>query len=588
MTEDSKEFDPRLVLNSIYNGIVAINREGLIVYFNKNAERIFNVPSHDTINRYLLDVLPNTGIKLIECLRTATPFYGEKLKGQKVTLVSNINPILDSGKVIGVVSVFQDVSEIERISKELDLFKNMKNWLDTIVDSSYDGLWICDRDARVVRINRAAERMHNIKADEIIGKDMRELVANGLIDKSITLEVLKRKSTVTMVQEIKGGKKILVTSNPIFDERGEIAFVVSNDRDMSVLDNLRKKLEESQALAKGYWTKLSELEMRGVESLGVIYRSAEMARIIQLAIKLAQVNSTVLLLGESGVGKGIMAKLIHKQSSRKDGPFIRVDCAGIPESLFESELFGYEKGAFTGAKAEGKAGLLELASKGSLFLDEIGEIPLGTQSKILRFLEDHEIMRVGGTEPRKIDVRIIAATNKDLDKMVLSKTFREDLYYRLNVVPIRVSPLRERKDDILPLIYHFLAKFNERYRRNKSLSAESIEALCRYDYPGNVRELMNLVERLCIVSEGDRIELGDLPKTVLNESDDVNVNPATPLDTPLKQALERYERAIIQTALKRYGSQRETARKLRVNQATISKKIKKYITSQNVITKGIY
>jgi PAS domain S-box-containing protein/TyrR family helix-turn-helix protein len=579
--------DPWLVLNSIYNGIVAINRDGLIVYFNKTAERIFNVPEHDAIDRYILDVLPNTGIKLVECLKTATSFYGEKLNGQKVTLVSNINPILADGNVCGVISVFQDISEVETISKELDLFKTVKNWLDTIIDSSYDGLWICDHEGKVVRINKAAERMHGVKADEVVGKSMSDLERQGLIDKSATLEVFKRKATVTMIQKIRGEKKILVTSNPIFNDREEITFVVSNDRDMSEMDNLRKKLEETQVLAKGYSSKLLELEMRGVDLSSIIFRSAEMVRIIELVLKLAQVDSTVLLLGESGVGKGIMAKLIHKQSTRNHGPFVRVDCAGIPDSLIESELFGYEKGAFTGAKVEGKVGLLELANKGSLFLDEIGEIPSGIQSKLLRFLEDHEIMRVGGTEPREIDVRIIAATNKDLEKMVLSKTFREDLYYRLNVVPIRIPSLRERRDDILPLIYFNLTKFNEQYRKNKSLSAELVEALCRYDYPGNVRELANLVERVFIVSEGDRIELEDLPKTVSGESGAVNLNPPAQLDTPLKQALERYEQSIIQSALKKYGSQREAARKLNVNQATISKKIKKYSIPRNQITDGI-
>ena len=529
--------DPCLVLNSIYNGIVAINRDGLIVYFNKTAERIFNVPEHHAIDRHILDVLPNTGIKLVECLKTATPFYGEKLNGQKVTLVSNINPILADGNVCGVISVFQDISEVEVISKELDLFKTVKNWLDTIIDSSYDGLWICDHQGKVVRINKAAERMHGVKADEMVGKSMSDLERQGLIDKSATLEVFKRKATVTMIQKIRGEKKILVTSNPIFNDREEITFVVSNDRDMSEMDNLRKKLEETQVLAKGYSSKLLELEMRGVDLSSIIFRSAEMVRIIELVLKLAQVDSTVLLLGESGVGKGIMAKLIHKQSTRNHGPFVRVDCAGIPDSLIESELFGYEKGAFTGAKVEGKVGLLELANKGSLFLDEIRRDPFRRPIKASPVLEDHEIMRVGGTEPREIDVRIIVATNKDLEKMVLSKTFREDLYYRLNVVPIRIPPLRERRDDILPLIYFNLTKFNEHYRKNKSVSAELVEALCRYDYPGNVRELANLVERVFIVSEGDRIELEDLPKTVSGESGNVNLNPPAQLDTPLKQAL---------------------------------------------------
>ena len=233
---------------------------------------------------------------------------------------------------------------------------------------------------------------------------MRELVSKGVFDKSVTLEAIKRRTSVTMIQQVKGEKKVLVTGNPIFNDKDEIIFVVVNVRDISELDHLRSQLQETQALAKGYISKLSELEMKGVDLSNMVFRSEEMHRIIEMAIRVAKVDSTVLLLGESGVGKGVIAKLIHKNSERCNGPFIRVDCGGIPETLMESELFGYERGAFTGAKTEGKPGFLELAEKGTLFLDEIGELPLNSQSKLLRFLEEHEIIRVGGTEPRQIDV----------------------------------------------------------------------------------------------------------------------------------------------------------------------------------------
>lgn len=582
--ENSKTFDPEWVLQSIYNGIIAIDAEGIINYFNKTAERIFNIPAHEALNRYILNVLPNTGGKLLESLNTGKPFYGEKLKGEKVILISNINPIIGNGKISGVVSVFQDISEIEKISEELDLFKNMKNWLDTIIDSSYDGLWICDHEGKVLRINKASERINGVNAEQVIGKNMKELIADGLFDKSVTLEVLKRKTSVTIIQQVKGGKKILVTGNPIFNENGEIAFVVTNDRDISELDHLRGQLQEAQALAKGYSSKISELEMKGVDLSNIIFRSEEMQRIIEMASRVAHVGTTVLLLGESGVGKGMIAKLIHKHSDRSNGPFIRVDLAGIPDSLVESELFGYEKGAFTGAKTEGKAGFFELANKGTLFLDEIGEIPLSTQSKLLRFLEDHEIIRIGGTEPKEIDVRIVAATNKNIDEMVTAKTFRKDLYYRLNVVPIHIPPLRERRDDILPLIFHFLEKFNQSHRKKKNISPEAIENLFQYDFPGNIRELANLIERLVVVTEEDNIEVKDLPGSITSY-----ISKKTPFsflseNPPLKVALERYESTIIEDAIHRYGSQREAAKALKVDQGTISRKLRKHITPKhNVI-----
>jgi PAS domain S-box-containing protein len=512
--EHLRKSDPQMVLNSIYNGIVAIDEEGLITYFNKTAERIFGMPAHEAMNRYILDVLPNTGGKLLECLKTGKPFYGEKLKGEVVTLISNINPIVINGKISGVVSVFQDISEIERISKELDLFKTMKNWLDTMIDSSYDGLWICDHEGKVIRINKASEKINGVKAEEVVGRNMKELVSEGVFDRSVTHEVLKRKTAVTMIQQIKGGKRILITGNPIFNEKGEIAFVVTNERDISELDNLRSHLQEAQALAKGYSSKLSELEMKDIELSNIIFRSAEMQRILEMALRVAQVDSTVLLLGESGVGKGMIAKLIHKHSDRNNGPFIRVDCAGIPDTLVESELFGYERGAFTGAKSEGKPGFFELANKGTLFLDEIGEIPITSQSKLLRFLEDHEIIRVGGIERKKIEVRIIAATNKNIEEMVASRKFREDLYYRLNVVPIHIPPLRERRDDMVPLIFYFLERFNRTHQKEKSLSPDVVDLFCRYDFPGNIRELGNLVERLVVITENDRIEIRDLPSSI--------------------------------------------------------------------------
>ena len=413
---------------------------------------------------------------------------------------------------------------------------------------------------------------------------MKALIAEGIFDKSVTLEVLKRKTAVTMIQEIKGGKKILVTGNPIIDEKGEITFVVTNDRDITELDNLRGQLQEAQALAKGYISRLSEVEMKGIDLSNIIFRSGEMQRIIEMVLRVAKVDSTVLLLGESGVGKGMIAKLIHKNSERNNGPFIRVDCAGIPDTLIESELFGYDKGAFTGARNEGKPGFFELANKGTLFLDEIGEIPITLQSKLLRFLEDHEIIRVGGTEAKEIDVRIIAATNKKIEEMVASKKFREDLYYRINVVPIYVTSLRERRDDILPLIYHFLEKFNKTYKKVKVFSPEGIDALYKYDFPGNIRELANIIERLVVVTEKERIEVQDLPNAVLGYKGKEMPYSSFLEGVSLKDALEKFESYIITNMIKKYGSQHETAKTLKVDQATISRKMKKYrISGDDVI-----
>ena len=580
--EHLNSLDPNLVLDSIYNGVVAIDSQGIITYFNKTAEKIFGIPANGVLNRYVLDILPNTGGKLLECLETGKAFYGEKLKAERVALIANISPIGNKGKIWGAVSVFQDTCEIESISKELDLFKNTKDWLDAIIDSSYDGLFICDHDGKVIRINKATERIDGVQAAAVIGKNVRDLVRTGLIDKSVTLEVLKKKASVTMIQQIRDSKKVLVTGNPIYGEDGKITFVVINVRDISELDQLRSQLQETQALAKSYISKISELEMKGVDLSTLIFRSTEMERIVEMALRVSGVDSTVLLLGNSGVGKGLLAKLIHKHSERNQGPFIRVDCAGVPESLFESELFGYEKGAFTGAKIEGKPGFFELANMGTLFLDEICEIPLGSQSKLLHFLEDHEIIRVGGTELKKINVRVIAATNRDIKKMVSSRQFREDLYYRLNVVPIYIQPLKERREDILPLVFHYIENFNKAYQKKKVLSPEVVDALSNYDFPGNIRELANLTERLVVVSEKDRIEMADLPGIISDgEAKDVLDVSFVPEGIPLKEAVRSYENSIIERTIKKHGSQREAAKALRMNQGSISRKLKRGPVSRN-------
>jgi PAS domain S-box-containing protein len=572
-----KDFDSESVLNAIYNGLVAIDIEGSITYFNKTAERLFRIPAHEAINRYILSVLPITGGKLLESLKTGTPFYGEKLKEDKVTLISNISPIVCNGKISAVVSVFQDISEIEKISRELDLYKNMKEWLDTIIDSSYDGFWICDPHGKVVRINKAAEKINDLKAETVVGKNVKDLVREGIYDKVVTFEVLKKRASVTVIQKTMSGKRLLITGNPIFDEKRNIAFVVINERDITALDNLRGQLEETQSLARGYMSKLSELEIKRVDLSNIVFRSEHMQRVIEIAIRVAHTDSAVLLLGESGVGKGAIARLIQKHSNRKNGPFIQVDCAGIPESLIETELFGYERGAFTGARTEGKAGFFELANNGTLFLDEIGEITLSSQSKLLRFLDDHEVIRVGGTAPREIDLRVITATNKNIEEMMSAKLFREDLYYRLNVVPIHILPLRERPDDILPLTCYYLEKFNASYQKKKIFSEEALEALCKYNFPGNIRELANLIERLVVITDGELIRERDVSNRV------VDYPAKTPIDRflweglPLREAMRKCESLMIERARRKYGSQRETAKILGVDQATISRKIRKYL-----------
>ncbi len=447
--------------------------------------------------------------------------------------------------------------------------------LNAIIDSSFDGLWICDGEGRVVRINRASEEINGIVARQVLGRKMEDLVKEGLIDRSVTLEVLKSRTARTMVQNLRNGKQILVTGNPIFDDKGRIIMVVTNDRDITQLNVLRSNLHRITLIKNKYAQRLMDLAEKDKFLDDVIIRCEAMQRILNTTMKVAQVDSTVLIQGESGVGKGLFAKLIHRVSHRKDGPFIRVDCAAIPESLIESELFGYEAGAFTGARQNGKPGHLQLADEGTLFLDDIGSIPLNSQVKLLRFLENNEIVQIGGAGPKEINARIVAATNKDLGALIRKGKFREDLFFRLNVVPLKLPPLRERKEDIPALINFYLKRYAIECGVNKTISPEAVHVICAYSFPGNIRELSNLVEQMVVLSSAERIEENDLPLDVRESA--LTKAPATDkYKWNLRHAVSRLEKEIITKSLSVFGSQRKAAIHLGVNQSTLARKIKRY------------
>jgi len=455
--------------------------------------------------------------------------------------------------------------------------------LDAVMQSSYDGLWICDGNGFVLKWNRAAERYTGIKAEEIIGKRLEYLIENKIITRSVTIEVLKRKTSVTMIQEIQG-KPFLVTGNPFFDKDGKILFVVVNDRDITALEQLKAELDETKALSDRYVARLSELELENLVKGGCcVAKSDPMTRIVKTAVHVGKFDSTVCITGESGVGKSLIAGFIHKNSHRKSGPFIKVDCASIPEPLIESELFGYEKGAFTGAISHGKPGFFELAEKGTLYLDEIGSVTLSSQAKLLRFLEDNEVVRIGGTKAKKIDVRIITTTNKDIPELTKTGKFRKDLFFRLNVIPLLIPPLRERREDILPLINFFLKKFNKKFDTKKRISPKALKCLTSYAFPGNVRELSNIIERAVVLSEGQEIGVSDFPVEVVGEREYGGLLPSREADFSLKEKTRSFEAMLIAKALRKCGSQRKAAKVLRVDQSTIARKVRQLGLSKEMI-----
>jgi Transcriptional regulator containing PAS, AAA-type ATPase, and DNA-binding domains len=370
----------------------------------------------------------------------------------------------------------------------------------------------------------------------------------------------------------------LATGNPVFDKNGKLFRVVSNVRDITELDNLKHKLEQMQTLSQHYQNQLRSLRLQYANT-EVVVNAPCMKELLDTAFRMAQVDSTILIAGESGTGKELIAELIHNNSPRNSEAFIKVNCGAIPDNLLESELFGYEGGAFTGARKEGRHGYLEMANKGTIFLDEIGDLPYNVQVKLLRFLQNKEITRIGGSGPFKVDVRVVAATNRDLLEMVKQKLFREDLYYRLNVVPLNVPPLRDRKEDIPSLVSYFLQRFNRKYHMTKRISPDVVATFIHYDWPGNVRELENLIERLLVVTSGDLISLQALPDHLIPHEDSLPKVVVTGI-LPYKEAVESLEKQLIEQAYGQFRTTRQMAAQLGVNASTIVRKAAKYGISQ--------
>ncbi|GAA0181270.1 hypothetical protein SH2C18_38250 [Clostridium sediminicola] len=445
-------------------------------------------------------------------------------------------------------------------------------------ESSYDGVFITDGEGLVLYTNYANEKISGYTKDDVIGKNIENLAKEQWFSHSVTLEVLisKKRETV-LCTNYKTNKQVIVTGNPIFSNNGEIKYVFNNIRDVTDLITQKKLLEEKEKFIDHQNHELEHLRsLQFKMKKKFVINSDKMKKAFQLAQHVAKFDSTVLILGESGAGKEGIAETIVKSSNRRNNPFIKINCGAIPENLLESELFGYEKGAFTGANPKGKMGKFEIAQTGTIFLDEVAELPLNLQVKLLRALQEREIVRVGGSDSIKLDVRIIAATNKSITDMIDSNTFREDLYYRLNVVSITVPPLRERVEDIEPLVNHFLQRFNNKYDLTKSISNEVIEILRKYDWPGNVRELENITESLIILSQNQIITKEDLPAKLTNNTKKTNSIVEIKEIIPLKEAESSLEKKLIKKAMAKYGSTRKAAEALQVDQSTIVRKIKKF------------
>lgn len=444
----------------------------------------------------------------------------------------------------------------------------ISDYFDSILDVLNDGVYISDRAGKTLKINGTYEKLTGLKKEELVGRLVTDLVREGNYDVVLNPEIVKTGKPKTSVQITKVGRQVVLEGHPVFDQSGQVVLVVTFVRDITSLTHLKEQLAYQQELIARY----NEVQCfkKPAYSTKVIAESKAMQKLLNLLGVIAVTDATVLLLGETGVGKDVLARKFHEKSSRATHPFFKVDCASIPSNLVESELFGYEAGAFSGANTKGKPGFFEMAHKGTLFLDEIGELPLSMQAKLLRVLQDQELIRVGSTKIKKVDVRFIAATNRDLEAAVREGTFRSDLFYRLQVAVIKIPPLRDRKEDILPLFDNFLQGFNNKYRTDVKVSKEVAGIFQNYSWPGNIRELENLVQSLIITNQKDIIEIGDLPNHMLPSA----INNDNNLS--LTEILANIERELLKKALDSHESILDVAKYFKVDRTTIFRKIRKY------------
>lgn len=453
-----------------------------------------------------------------------------------------------------------------------------------MMEASFDGIWITDGSGRILFVNSANAKLLGVQRSDLEGKATEELQKEGVFMTSAILDVIKERKQVSRVcQNPRTNLTVLATATPIFDSNGDIQYIFNNVRDITALNQMQDQLQEKDEIIRQQSSKLENMRIKlGVGT--IIANSKPFSQVVELAQRAAAFDAaTVLILGESGTGKEVISELIVNSSPRRSKPYLQLNCSSIPDTLIESELFGYEKGAFTGADTKGRKGIFEAADGGTVFLDEIGDLPLHMQAKFLRVLQQKRIIRVGGTTPIDLDVRIIAATNRNLKQMVKEGLFREDLYYRLNVVPINIPPLRERKDDILPLAKHFLMVTNRKYHTNKAIAPDAISVLESYAWPGNVRELENLIESLVITSLEDNLHGNTFAERLQIAIDSNSLREGAPLCT-LKETLENAERDAIQQALQACGSIRKAAAVLGVNPSTIVRKQQSYQKERSAIT----
>lgn len=554
-------------LDSMHNSIIGIDLNNRVIIYNKSCEEFIGLSRNKVIGKNIFDIIPNSRLPYV--LENETSETGKRFVLNSRVIYSNRTPLFQNGKIYGAIAVFSDIKEISKIREQLDTTEKNLKALEILIDSAYEGILIVDKNGYITKFNKKYEEFLNLDPAETIGKHVTEVIENT------RMHIIAKTGKVERghVQRIQGHDMIasrfpIIKDGEVIGAIGKVLF-----QDVKELESLAKRMDRVHDEFNYFRNEIKKLQEAKYSFDNIITNDPTVLSLKKLGMQAAMSSSTILITGESGTGKELFAHAIHKASSRKYGAFIRVNCSSIPKNLFESELFGYEKGAFTGAKKEGKPGKFEMANGGTIFLDEIGTMPLSMQAKILRVLQEKEVERVGGSKTIELDIRIIAATNEDLYSLVESNRFREDLYYRLNVIKLELPALRQRKDDIVLIARHLLNEFvSEMGLPEMKFHKKTLALMKGYQWPGNIRELRNCIERCIHLTETKRILPTALPEYMQGNAEKVFDEGYT-----LKAIVEKAEYKAITKVLKEVNNNKtEAARILGIHRTSLYNKLNKF------------
>jgi PAS domain S-box-containing protein len=542
------------ILDSTHDGMIAVDEAGVVILFNRSAERITGLKADGIVGRKAVDVIPNTRLHIV--LAQGEPELNQQQTVGQTAIITNRVPLRnDEGGIVGAAAVFRDITEIKALTEQVSDLWKARNLLEAVIDATEDAISVADDQGNNVIVNSAYTKITGLPKEAVLNKPVTIDIAEG---ESMHLQILRTGKPVRNVRMKVGPakKEVIVNVAPIFID-GKVRGSVGVIHDISEIMALTSELAHARKLIR-------RLEARYTWD-DIVGTAAALSAAKSEAMRAAETPATVLLRGESGTGKELFAHAIHNTSRRSRGQFVRVNCTALPEQLLESELFGHEEGAFTGTMKGGKRGLFEEADRGTLFLDEIGDITLAIQQKLLRVLQEKEIMKVGSTVPLPVDVRIIAATNANLEQKIKDHAFREDLYYRLNVLPIWIPPLRDIKDDLPLLANHIVMRLNLDYGRQvEQINDDAMKMLREYQWPGNVRELQNVIGRAMINMKPAERTIGPMHLPLFERERIGHIIPG-PASGPVKSlgsVLAETEKAAIERALHETGGNREQAAQL--------------------------